>query len=334
MSTYKLAVDQIIQKINTLDAKITLLQFPEGLKTYATRIAEEIEQSTKTHVIISADPCYGACDILPDRILEIADLVVHYGHTPLPLNYKKPTLFIEAYSRADVYEAIDKALLLLKDKQKIVLATTTQHLHIIDEVKDYLDDQGKEIIIKKGKSTRKGQVLGCNFSSIKKTQADAYLFIGSGTFHALGIQLFTKKPTIIADPYRQEAYDIEDFADRTLRIRFAKIVAASEAKSWGILVSTKEGQYRMSLALKISKTLRKLGHKTQIITINNFHPDALLPFTDIDAFIVTACPRIAIDDASMYNKPLITPQELEIITKKREWENYQLDEIIFEDAYK
>jgi len=31
----------------------------------------------------------------------------------------------------------------------------------------------------------------------------------------------------------------------------------------------------------------------------------------------------------MYKKPLITPQELEIVLNKREWENYQLDEILF-----
>ena len=63
--------------------------------------------------------------------------------------------------------------------------------------------------------------------------------------------------------------------------------------------------------------------------VDNVNPDVLLPYFDLDAFIVTACPRIAIDDSQMYKKPLITPQELEIVLDKREWENYQLDEILF-----
>jgi 2-(3-amino-3-carboxypropyl)histidine synthase len=52
---------------------------------------------------------------------------------------------------------------------------------------------------------------------------------------------------------------------------------------------------------------------------------------DLEGFVVTACPRIAIDDSQMYKKPLITPQELEIVLNKRTWENYQLDEIFFHE---
>ena len=55
---------------------------------------------------------------------------------------------------------------------------------------------------------------------------------------------------------------------------------------------------------------------------------------ELDAFVVSACPRIAIDDSQMYKKPLLTPQELEIVLNKRQWENYQLDEILFHERYK
>ena len=55
---------------------------------------------------------------------------------------------------------------------------------------------------------------------------------------------------------------------------------------------------------------------------------------ELEAFVVSACPRIAIDDSQMYKKPLLTPQELEIVLNKREWENYQLDEILFHERYK
>ena len=56
----------------------------------------------------------------------------------------------------------------------------------------------------------------------------------------------------------------------------------------------------------------------------------LLPY-DLDAFVMTACPRIAIDDSAMYKKPVLTPDELEIVLGLREWDDYQMDEIIIHD---
>ena len=90
----------------------------------------------------------------------------------------------------------------------------------------------------------------------------------------------------------------------------------------------------MKLAKKIKKTLEDEGMEAYILLIDNINPDILLPYLELDAFVVSACPRIAVDDAQMYNKPLITPQELEIVLNKREWENYQLDEILFHERYK
>ena len=85
----------------------------------------------------------------------------------------------------------------------------------------------------------------------------------------------------------------------------------------------------MELAFNIKKQLNENNMEGFIIMLDNVNPDALLPYLELDAFIVTACPRIAIDDSQMYKKPLITPQELEIVLDKRDWEKYQLDEILF-----
>jgi 2-(3-amino-3-carboxypropyl)histidine synthase len=85
----------------------------------------------------------------------------------------------------------------------------------------------------------------------------------------------------------------------------------------------------MKLAREIKDNLEKEGKEALLILMENISPDLLLPFLDLDAFIVTACPRIAIDDSQMYKKPLLTPQELEIVLDKRPWDDYQLDEIYF-----
>lgn len=334
MSLYDMDIERAIKVIKKRNAKNVGLQFPEGLKTQGVAIARILEKETEANIIISGDPCFGACDVSDNKMKDIVDLIIHYAHTPLPIKYNVPVLFIESYSKVDVQKSLAEALDLLNDYSKIALATTTQHLHLLDEIKDYLEDNGKEIVLGSSKSTRKGQILGCNFSSIKNLDCEAYLFVGSGNFHPLGIHLFTKSPVIVADPYSGESRDISEFADKILRIRFARITKAKEVKKWGVLISSKEGQHRLELAKEIKKSLEDEGMEAFLIMVDNINPDILLPYMDLEGFIVTACPRIAIDDSQMYKKPLITPQELEIVLNKRSWENYQLDEIIFHEKDK
>ena len=327
-------LDKVIRKINSKNVETVGLQFPEGLKMQATKIARKIEEETESTVIISGDPCFGACDVSDYKMKGSVDLIVHYGHTPLPLKYEVPTIFVEAFANIDIKENLKQCLDALKDYSRIALVTTTQHLHLLNEIKDYLEDNGKEVVLGSSKSTRKGQVLGCNFSSIKNLDAEIFLFIGSGNFHPLGINLFSNTPVLALDPYNNELRRMDEYADRILRIRFARITKARTAEKWGIIVSSKEGQYRMKLAKEIKKVLEEHGMEAYIILMDNVNPDALLPYLELDAFVVSACPRIAIDDSQMYKKPLLTPQELEIVLNKREWENYQFDEILFHERYK
>ena len=333
MSLYDMELDKVIARIKAVDARNVGLQFPEGLKMQAVAIAREIEDKTDATVIISGDPCFGACDVSARKMKAIGEFIVHYGHTPLPLTDSIPTMFLPAKAQINIKKHLENALEYLEDYSKVAVATTAQHLHLLDEMVDFLEDNGKEVVVGSSRSTKKGQVLGCNFSSIKNLDAEVYLFIGSGNFHPLGIRLFTKSEVLAIDPYSGEIRKMDEYADRILRIRFARIIKAQTVQKWGIIVSSKEGQYRMKLAKELKKILKAEGMEAYIIVLDHVNPDVLLPYMELQGFVVTACPRIAIDDSQMYEKPVITPQELEIVLNKREWEKYQLDEISFEDRY-
>ncbi len=327
MINYDFRLDEVLEKIKEIDAKVVGLQFPEGLKIHAVSVAERIENETGAVALISGDPCYGACDVSDTHMEGLVDLIVHFGHIEFPINYKVPVLFIEAYSKIDINNILIKSLKFLQNYKKIGVVTTIQHLHLINQMKDLLTQNGKEVVTKEGAGTKKGQVLGCNFSAIKDVDADAFLFVGSGNFHALGITLFTEKPVFIADPYMNEVRTIEEFRGKILRIRFAKITKAADAQKFGIIVSSKRGQFRLDLAKSLKNMINKEKKEAFIIMLDNVSPDLLLPYMDLDAFVVTACPRVAIDDANMYKKPLLTPKELEIVLNKRKWEDYKIDEI-------
>ncbi len=327
MLNYDLKLDEVVEKVKEMDAKVVGIQFPEGLKIHATMVAEKIENETDAIVLISGDPCFGACDVSDTHMEGLVDLIIHFGHIEFPIDYRVPVLFIEAFSKIDVLKAVEESLKEIKDYQKIGLVTTIQHLNVLDDIKSLLIENGHEVLIKKGVGTKEGQVLGCNFSAIKDIPADAFLFVGSGNFHSLGIKLFTEKPVFIADPYMNEVRNIDEFTDRILRIRFAKIIKAKEAQKFGIIVSSKKGQFRLDLAKKLKDLITQNGKEALLLMLDNISPDLLLPYMELDAFVVTACPRVAIDDANMYKKPLLTPKELEIVLDIRKWEDYIIDEI-------
>lgn len=329
---YDFKIDAIKTRIEELDAKTVILQFPEGLKTDAIGVSNSIQEVLPDiNIIIDADPCFGACDLADNKINHHADLVVHFAHTPLPIKTECPVLFIEASSSSDVVAPIKDVIAKLDDDVKTVgLITTAQHIHKLNEMEELIKSYGYSVKVESGESTSPGQVLGCNFTSIKNLDVDVIVYVGSGDFHALGVKLFTKKKVILADPFTGKSRDIEEFYDKIIRVRFVRITKAQSAKSYGIIVSSKKGQLRFDLAIHLKKLIKEHGFDAQILNMDYVSPDRLLPF-DLDAYVMTACPRIAIDDSAMYKKPVLTPQELEIVLGLRDWDDYLMDEIIIHD---
>jgi 2-(3-amino-3-carboxypropyl)histidine synthase len=322
-------IAEAVSFIQRNDAKTVALQFPEGLKVHAMAVAEELERRTGCKCIILGDPCYGACDVSVSY-KDLADALIHFGHTPIPdLATGEDVLFIEV--KLD-YELEDLLPITLKSlKMKVGLVSTPQHLHLLPAVQRWLTSRGVDAIIGVGDARVKhpGQVLGCNVtsaSSIAK-DVDQFLFIGSGDFHPLAVALETGKEVLVLDPLMREVRDIEGLKERVLRQRYAAIAVAQEANDFGILISTKPGQRRRALALRLRTLVEGKGKKAWILALDNISPDQLLAFK-VDAFVSTACPRIAIDDALRYKKPILTPVELEVALGARRWEDYSFDSIL------
>jgi 2-(3-amino-3-carboxypropyl)histidine synthase len=207
---------------------------------------------------------------------------------------------------------------------KIGLVTTIQHVHQLDQAKNLLEAAGKTVFVgDAGKVKYAGQVLGCDFSNAQaiSEKVEAYLFVGGGRFHAIGVALATDKPTIIVDPYDQVAYPIHDQVRRIIMQRWANIVEAKQAKNFGILISLKSGQMRLTEAMSIKEKLEKTGLKVMLLGLREITPSALLQFPGIDAFINTACPRISLDDAPNFGKPLLSLNETLVILGEMKWED-------------
>jgi 2-(3-amino-3-carboxypropyl)histidine synthase len=263
------------------------------------------------------------------------DFAIQIGHTSIPNveNFWIPTLFINAVSTKDVSAVVEKSFPFLEGK-KIGVVTTAQHLHTLKVVENILKKHNFMPIVSDGDERifEKGQILGCNFTAgtTIADRVDCFLFIGSGNFHPVGLLLSSKKPVIAADPYTNvvKKQELEDLKDTILRQRYGAIANSKNAKRFGILVGTKRGQQRIKLADEIKELLDSFNKKSLIITLDQFSPISLQGFGDIDCFVSTACPRIAIDDYLQYKIPILTPVELEIVLGKRKWEEYMFDQIL------
>ncbi len=326
--SYDFEEERILAGIKSSGAKRVLLQMPEGLKPYGFSLAKSIENRAAVEVIVSGDPCYGACDLALYPMQRTgAELLVHVGHAQIPREGpSNGVLYVEAHAKVDVEKALESATQLLKNERRIGLAVTAQHMQMLERAKTFLESSGKMVILGRPSGWLKyeGQVLGCDYGTVRSiaNQVDAFLLLGGGDFHALGIPLATGKRTIVADPFQGKARDITELCRKILRQRYAVITKFKEAKRIGVIAGLKSSQMNLALARRLKQLLEGSGREAVIICAMEVTPESLDSFVDLDAYVEIACPRISIDDRERYRKPILNPEEVMIALGKKQWEDY------------
>ncbi|HUY70473.1 MAG TPA: diphthamide biosynthesis enzyme Dph2 [Candidatus Baltobacteraceae bacterium] len=298
-----------------------LLQFPEGLKQKALEHAERLE-AEGNEVFISASPTFGACDLALDEAKNIkADKLIHFGHAEfhhVDFNVEYVDYQIDA-----PMDMLQPSLEHLRDFKTIGLTTTVQHLHQLEEVKRFYEQNGKTVVIGKpyGFAKTPGQILGCDMGSSASTDklVDAHVYFGGGLFHPLGALLATAKPFLVVEPFTKKIEFIDRYREIYRKRSRGKILSSLEAKTFAILVSTKNGQHNMNLGKIMKAKIEQNGMRAEILVANTFDFTSVDNMMEFDAFVNTACPRIAIDDTDRLRKPLLSANELmEVIRMKAE----------------
>ncbi len=323
MKHFDLEEERVKQEILRLGAKRVLIQLPEGLKPEAPHLAKIVEKAGALP-IVSADPCYGACDLATTDAENLGvDMTIHYGHSKMVKYERVPTVYIEARATVSVDEAVEKALPLLGGWRKIGLVTTVQHVQTLDLVRELLTRAGKTVVMgDAGRLNYPGQVVGCNYSNAQSVAKDveAFLFVGGGLFHAIGVALSTQKPTIVADPYDNRAFSVDKETEKIIKQRWANIEEARKAASFAVIVGLKPGQKKLEEAMQIKQKLEDGGKTAVLFAAEEVTPEALMEFPTIDAYVNTACPRISFDDASRFRKPVLTTNEALVVVGVLSWE--------------
>ena len=310
--------EKIFSTISERNPRSVALDGPDGIIKKIQNCAEKVRDEFNIPVYIIGDTSWGSSDlnIHAAEMLGV-DILFNIGHTISMESFGNKVIMVDAFDDIDFSKIAKKCAVELKKKNfKIIsLATISQYIRSMQNVKEVFESHGYEVVIGRGKGhLNDGQVFGCEFYPVYDTKdhVDAYLFLGQSIFHSASIAIVTQKPTFMLDPYFNEYSEISDIARKLEKKAILAVYKAQDAETIGIIIGLKEGQFAKIKALELKRLLEEAGKKILLIAMTEITDERLLSFEGIDAFIQVACPRIGTDNH--FHKPVLSvPQAISLI---------------------
>jgi 2-(3-amino-3-carboxypropyl)histidine synthase len=304
------------------------LQVPAGLLRNAAQLASSLSERTGARVSLAARSCFGACDVPEAGEVPGAEACVVLGHAPIPnIRLPLPTYFVEMREPGGDPVALAERVASAKLPHALGLVASVQHLDLVEPLTRALADRGFTVRTATGdrRLAYSAQALGCNYSPAEalRGEVDGFLFLGTGEFHPRGLALTVDLPVWPLDPLQNR---LEPPIDRAslLRERLLRVALARDAQHWGILVSSFAGQFRGAMAESLRRRAEARGRSATVIAFGRLDPSDL-EGRALDAYVNTACPRIATDDAALYHRPILTPPEFLMAIGEEPLEPYRFD---------
>ena len=318
----------LFEALRAAKPRQVVVQVPAGLVRDAHELAATIGREVDAPVVLGVRPCFGACDLPTRDEAPNADVAVVLGHAPIPnVPLVRRTFFVEMRTPGGDPSALADRIVAAGVPRRVGLVASVQHLDLLRPLRSALESRGYDVRIGQGdrRLAYVGQALGCNYTGAEAVAAevDAFLFVGTGRFHPLGLAYAVDRPVFALDPLRGE---VEPAIDRLTLLSRRRLTVASvrDARRWGILVSTFVGQNRMGTARALRERARAHGREAEILVFDRLDPRDL-EGRSLEAYVNTACPRIALDDGPHYPKPVLTPPEFLMALGELPLEEYRFD---------
>ncbi len=181
--------------------------------------------------------------------------------------------------------------------KKISLISSIQYLDLIPFFKKELEKNGKTVLTGKGNLAKYGaQIMGCDVNAARM-DADAFILLSTGRFHAFQLALKTEKPIFVWNSQYMRRIHEEEIGDLKKK-RSGAIKKFLAAESIGIIVSTKPGQTKLKEALEIRKRLEKRGKGAFIFIADTISLQELENFP-CQSWLNTACPALILDSQNL-----------------------------------
>jgi len=325
---FDLEINKIKKEIKEDKNKYIGLELPEGMKKFISELSLYLEKELKKKVVISSEPCFGACDIKHHQFESVGiKTIIHMGNGAIP-NVKLPNgikvIFIPLYINIPIKKTVDRSIKYFKKNSisNVGIISSISFIKNVSEIKKLL--RSNDITAHTASGNKRlslpAHVLGCNASSALpiKDKVDIFAMYENGSFHAPAVSLTTKSDVVCFDPLTEDTifYSYDKLKQKALEERSANLEKISKAKRVGLLISSKVGQNRSKMIYKLEEMYSKKGYKTTILISDYIDPKSL-ETTDFDLIIASMCPRVSIDERKLFSKPLLTiPEAMEFIQTK------------------
>ncbi|UCE13990.1 MAG: diphthamide biosynthesis enzyme Dph2 [Candidatus Heimdallarchaeota archaeon] len=325
---YDLELEKIKQVVLDNQYQKILLQMPEGMLDDPLKTVLKELSSLEVQAVVVGDPSYGYCDLAIDLGIRLGcNLLIHFGHTSFGFENKIQTqhakidiLEIPAlvtFEISSYFTQLSRKLEQLKWAD-IGLVATAQHLKNLEELKSCLDSKKINNVV-----LRTGQILGCHLQNAMgfPKDVDGIISLHAGHFHTHGLLLSTVHPILQLNPFTGEINLFsQEERNKLIRKRHAIIQKARAAETWGVLGSSKLGQYNPGQMSRVEKILTSNNKFIVQVIGENLDPHHLLNLPWVDAWVDTACPRLAVDDQISFEKPIVTFKEFLYLFDEVSWE--------------
>ena len=332
-SNYNFEIHKCIWKIKQIfsgRSVVVALQMPEGLLMYACVIADILQRFTGCSPIIMGDVTYGACcvdDFTAEKLG--AEYLIHYGHSCLvPINVTKlPTLYVFVEISFDVSHLCRVIRDNFKAEDNIVCMGTIQFTNMASSAVEILRASDFPLIhMAQAKPLSSGETLGCT-SPILPPSTSALVFVADGRFHLESVMIQNPNvPAFRYDPYSKimtkESYDMELMKS----VRLSSVQQAKHAEVFGLILGTLGRQGSPGIFKRLKALLRGQGRIVVPFLMAEINPSKLKMIPKVQVWVQVACPRLSIDWSGAYDRPILTPYELEVALGGAEWqETYPMD---------
>jgi 2-(3-amino-3-carboxypropyl)histidine synthase len=305
-----------------------ILQVPAGLVRNSHDLAARMRQEVGLPVSLATRACFGACDFPSHDEAPSADVAVVLGHAPIPnVAPVRPTYFVEMREPGGDPATLAATVAAGGVPRRLGIVMSVQHLDLLEPLQAALAKLGFETRVGQGdrRLMYAAQALGCNYTGAEAvaSEVEGFLFVGTGRFHPLGLAFAVDRPVWSLDPLQNL---LEPPIDRASLVGRRQLLVASvrDARRWGILASTFAGQSRSGMALSLQERARARGRDAEILVFDRLDPRDL-EGRALDAYVNTACPRIALDDSANYPRPVLTPPEFLMAIGELPLQPYRFD---------
>ncbi|PVU86113.1 hypothetical protein BB559_006015 [Furculomyces boomerangus] len=325
-------ITSTVQRILKEGYNTIALQFPDELLRDSALVAAEIERLTSKKVVVLGDTTFGSCCVDEVAAQHVnSDLVVHYGNTCLSNTSNLPVLYVYTQREINVESAANKILDGISNltHTNVLILSDKVYNHAEEKLLDLLTLRNSDTTFKhfesnselffdpkrhKENSSTKNETIIHSVLENLRTGDDtntAIVYIGNEGAKLSNLIITNSRETVYSyspetDEFRQESGSV----NRHLGKRYFVMQKARDARVVGLVVGTLSADKYIAVVEKLKEIFRLYKIKFYVILAGKINAAKLANFTDIETFVIVACPENSLVDSKEFYQPVVTPYEM------------------------